>query len=148
MTNENLLKWLQRQNHKVLETNSSFWYDQVPYVFQAFPYHQVISPTTNEIASIFTKTHAFAIRYSAPLGNKQGQLSYHVIHEQNKYDLSSLPKKARHDIAHGLQHAAYEQISMTRLAKEGWKIRYETLLRQGRTNAENINFWQKLCMSA
>jgi hypothetical protein len=148
MNLERSTEWLQRQGHKIFKTESSYWYDQGPKVFQAFPYHGIISLSPDELQSIFQQTRAIALRYSTPVDSHQGKLSYHVIYEQDTYDLSALPKKARHDITHGLNHAAFEPIPMTRLAKEGWNLRHDTLVRQGRENAETKEFWQCLCLSA
>jgi hypothetical protein len=47
-----------------------------------------------------------------------------------------------------LQYASFEPIPLVRLAKEGWSLPEETLIRQGRINAETRMFWETLCLSA
>ena len=42
---ENFSRWQLRQGHDVILSESSFWYEASSHVFQAFPYHWVISPT-------------------------------------------------------------------------------------------------------
>ena len=77
-----------------------------------------------------------------------GQISYHVIYDEPPYQLAPLSKKARHDVKLGLGHASYEPISLGSLASEGWKLRYETLVRQGRQHAETREFWERVCLCA
>ncbi len=149
MEQEPSLQWLRRQGHQVLDTLSSVWYDIGPKIYQAFPYHKLITPSVAEINNFFKQSKAVAIRYSVPVKEKEGQISYHVLYNKHDpYDLKNLPKKARHDIAKGMQYASYEQISVERLANEGWFLRKQTLIRQGRDNAESRTFWETLCLSA
>lgn len=148
MTVENITEWFRRQNHRVAYTESSYWFDASPLVYQAIPYHRLITPSDDELRNFFSKNKAIAIRYSAPLDHPEGQLSYHVIYDKTNYELSDLPKKARHDVTKGLQYASYETIPLSRLANEGWNLRKETLMRQGRQNAETKRFWETLCLSA
>jgi hypothetical protein len=141
-------EWIRRQGHHIIKTNSSYWYDVGPKVYQAFPYHELITPTNDEILDFFRQSKAIAIRFSTPLNQPEGQLSYHVVYDQTNYEFAGLPKKARHDVTRGLQYASYEPIPLLRLAKEGWSLREETLTRQGRQNAESRSFWEELCLSA
>src|SRR4030042_3915414 len=142
------IEWLNRQGHHVIKTQSSYWYDIGPKVYQAFPYHKLITPPNDEISFFFRANKAFAIRFSTPLNQPEGQLSYHVVYDHANYELANLPKKARHDVTRGLQYASFEPIPLVRLAKEGWSLREETLIRQGRINAETRMFWEALCLSA
>jgi len=148
MEQESPIKWLSRQGHNIIKTESSYWYDISPKVYQAFPYHQLITPSNEEILDFFRQSKSFVIRYSTPLWQPEGQLSYHVVYDQANYELANLPKKARHDVTRGLQYATYESIALERLAKEGWNLREETLVRQGRQKAESRSFWEALCLSA
>lgn len=141
-------EWLRRQGHKVIKTPSSYWFEAGPRVFQAFPYHWVISPDEEELGAFMLGQKALALRYSAPQTAPVGSLSYHVVLERSRYTLEDLPKKARHDVKKGMSRASIEQISLSSLASEGWALRRETLLRQGRQDAEIKTDWQKLCLSA
>ena len=142
------VEWLHRQGHHVIKTNSSFWYDIGPKVYQAFPYHQLIAPSSDEIRAIFRQSKAIALRYSTAIDQPEGQISYHVVYDRDHYELASLPKKARHDVTRGLQYASCEPIPLMCLATEGWRLREETLVRQGRRKAESRLFWETLCLSA
>lgn len=142
------IEWYLKRGYKVAISESTGWVEFVRGVFQAFPYHWVIKPTEAEISSLFKQHRLFALRYSTSLGSSTGQISYHVIYDKSNYQLSSLHKKARHDVSKGFQHASYEPISMKKLAFDGWQLRHETLARQGRLNAETREFWEKMCLCA
>lgn len=148
MNAEVFAEWLRRQGHTVIRTQSSYWAEFAPRVFQAFPYHWVISPAEEDLRELVLGQNAIALRYSTPQTASAGRLSYHVILENTRYLLEDLPKKARHDVKKGLALAAIERVPLTRLATEGWGLRRETLLRQKRPGAETEADWQRLCLSA
>lgn len=148
MDAENFAEWFRRQGHKVVQTPSSYWFEAGPRVFQAFPYHWVISPGEEELGEFMHEQKALALRYSTPQTAPVGSLSYHVMLENTQYLLEDLPKKARHDVKKGLSLASIERIPLSRLAAEGWGLRRDTLIRQGRQNAETEMDWRKLCLSA
>ena len=140
-------EWLRRQGATVLRTPSSYWYESVRRVYQAFPYHWLIDPDKREISDLFAGG-ALAIRYSTPIDNHIGTPSYHVVYEQSEYDIAALSSKARGHVRKGLSIAKVEPISFERLANEGWELRWDTLVRQGRQRAESEHWWKRLCLSA
>lgn len=140
-------EWLRRQGYHVVRTASSYWYDAGWRVYQAFPYHWLIEPSDDELAEMLRAHHAIALRYSTPLGAPHGKLSYHVVC-QGPYALASLTRQARQGVKKGLDYVSVEPVSMRRMADEGWKLRRETLERQGRTRAETEEWWRTLCLSA
>jgi hypothetical protein len=148
MNAEAFAEWLRRQGHHVVRTASCYWYDAGPRVYQAFPYHWVIDPFAEELADIFRRNRAIALRYSTSLGKPPGQISYHVIYDKTSYPLASLSQDARRNVRKGLGHASYEPISMSSLASEGWKLHSETLVRQGRQQAETKEAWERMCLCA
>ena len=148
MNAETFAEWLRRQGHRVIRTTSSYWHEAGPRIYQAFPYHWIIDPVEDELIEVFREGNGIALRYSTALERSFGQISYHVIYDELPYRLASLSKKARHDVNLGLGHASYEPISMGSLASEGWKLRYETLVRQGRQHAETRAFWERMCLCA
>lgn len=148
MTPEIFAEWLRRQGHKVIETPSAYWVEAGPRVFQAFPYHWVISPDEEETGKLMSDQKAVALRYSTPQTAREGSPSYHVLFEKGRYSEKDLPKKARHDVKRGLSVASIEPLSLSRLASEGWDLRRDTLARQGRLEAETETDWRNLCSSA
>ena len=147
MNAEIFAEWFRRQGYRVVRTASSYWYEAGSHVFQAFPYHWLIEPTDHELNDLLCTHHALALRYSTPVANPCGKVSYHVICE-GSCDLESLPRQARQCVRKGLAYAEVEPISLARLAEEGWRLRQETLQRQGRTSAENEEWWRIMCHGA
>jgi hypothetical protein len=140
-------EWLRRQGHKVYETESSYWYAAGPRVFQAFPYHKLISPTEKELRKFMISKGIIALRYSTPIEMPEGMASYHIV-LQNPYELEMLRSQARNGIKKGLKVFKIEQISFERLADEGWKLQEDTLDRQDRLNSMSQNEWQRMCLAA
>jgi len=148
MNGDLFAEWLRRQGYRVVRTASSYWYEASSRVYQAFPYHWLITPTEEELDQFLKNEQAIALRYSTPITASKGQVSYHVVLNERTYDLNILPKKARYDVRKGLSYANIESISFPRLAEEGWASRIETLARQGRSGAESEQWWERLCLSA
>jgi hypothetical protein len=141
-------EWLRRQGHRLVFTHSACWYNASSGVFQAFPYHVAITPSEDELRQVFREVRAVALRYSAPLSSPAGKISYHVVYSKPTYDLDQVSRQTRQNIRKGMKYAVIKPISFTKLAEEGWALRAETLARQGRSKAENIDWWRKLCLSA
>src|SRR5512141_2218894 len=148
MNPENFAEWFRRQGHTVIQTTSSYWVNSGPRIYQAFPYHWIISPEEQEIRHLLSRHRAIGLRYSTPWDMPIGKASYHVVAEKGRFDPGSLPRRVRQDIRKGLDYATIEPIPIGRMSKEGWRLRHETLLRQGRMDAENEAWWVRMCLSA
>jgi hypothetical protein len=148
MTAEIFAEWLRRQGHRVLQTPSSYWYDQGPRVFQAFPYHRLITPSREELEQFLVRSRAIGLRYSAPVDSAEGMISYHTVYEGASYTLTDIPIKPRYRVRTALKHFRIEPISLERMAEEGWQVRLETLQRQGRERDEDARWWRRLCETA
>lgn len=148
MAIDSFLEWIKRQGHRIVSTPSSYWYEVSPRIYQAIPYHRVIVPSVEKLQRLLRNERAIGLRYSAPLDESEGRLSYHVVCMDKAYDLMQLPKKARYDVRRGLEYAVVEPLSFGRLASEGWRLRQDTLRRQRRTGAETQAWWERLCTGA
>jgi hypothetical protein len=148
MTPDIFAEWLRRQGYRVVRTPSSYWYEISLRVYQAFPFHWLIEPEEEELSELLCGNRGIALRYSTPVAASRGKLSYHVTHEGPSYDLPSLPRRARQNVRRGLRYATVEPIPISRLATEGWRLRLDSLGRQGRARAESQAWWHRLCMSA
>ncbi len=148
MTPEIFAEWFRLQGQCVYRTPSTYWVENAPRVYQAFPYEWIISPPEAELTDFLYQHRAIVLRYSAPYENPQGMVSYHVVNDPEKVELEQLGKKARYDVRKSLAHFTFGTVSLQRLAAEGWSMRADTLMRQGRTKAETLSRWQKLCESA
>lgn len=148
MNAEIFAEWLRRQGKRVLRTESSYWHEQGPRIYQAFPYHWLIAPGQAELSELWRGLGAIGLRYSAPFESRCGAASYHVVFEGEDYPLSALPKKARYDVRKGQAVFRIQPLAFAELSQKGWAARRDTLERQGRTQAEDAGWWQKLCGSA
>jgi hypothetical protein len=140
-------EWLKRQGYRVYRTESSYWYNAGPLVLQAFPYHWLINPRKEEVNSLMLNNPVVALRYSSPFSSDTGKVSYHIV--QNRcYDITTINSKARNGVKRGLENFRIEKISFERLAKEGWYLQYDTLLRQNRQGSMQKTDWERLCLAA
>jgi hypothetical protein len=141
-------EWLVKQGYEVVKSPSSYWVQVACRVYLSFPYHRVIDPSESEISQLLADRKAVALRYSTPVNAKFGQMSYHVVWADRPMEIEALPKKVRYDIRKGLAYANVEPVPFARMAEESWRLREETLARQGRTGAEVKKWWETLCWSA
>lgn len=148
MAASHLLEWFRRQGYRVVTTESSHWFENAPRIYQAIPYHCIVAPSELELRRLLREQGAIGLRYSTAMGSGEGKLSYHVVTTDKAYDMAQLLKKARYDVRKGSEYAPVEPISFARLAAEGWNLREDTLRRQGRTGAEDRQWWERLCTSA
>ena len=148
MNTENFAKWLRLQGYKVIRTTSSYWYEIKPRIFQAFPYHWLITPTSQELSDFVMRNKVLGARFSTPINESVGCISYHAVLEETDYGPEHLGKWARKNVRRGLNRCTVEPISLNRLADEGWALQLDTLTRQGRDVVMTPATWRKCCLSA
>jgi hypothetical protein len=141
-------EWLRRQGRRVLRTPSSYWHEQGPRTYQAFPYHWMIEPSERELSELLQQHRAIALRYSTLPQAAVGRVSYHVVYDGRTYGLDQLSANARSNVRRGLRNCLVEPISLKRLADEGWRLCLDTLQRQGRDPQISQEAWQILCLAA
>lgn len=88
-------EWLRRQGHRVVETESSRWFDRGPRVFMAFPWHRLIRPSAREVRDLLRSENAAAARYSAPPDDERGAPDYDVVLESASYDMGHVSRSTR-----------------------------------------------------
>ena len=147
MNAEIFSEWLKRRGHKVYRTESSYWYSAGPKVLQAFPYHWTINPGKDELHDLMMRNRIVALRYSSPVNSEEGRLSYHIV-QNSCYDFNTLNSKARNGVKRGLECFKVENISFDRLAREGWHLQEDTLIRQKRRGSMSKQEWERLCLAA
>jgi hypothetical protein len=148
MNIEIFAEWLRHQGHQIHKTQHSYWYDQGPCVYQAFPYHWVFNPTDNELSDFLKSGLVIGLRYSAPIEAHQGSISYHAVYDKPAYGLGNLGKWARKNVRRGLKNCKVKPISFERLSFEGFVLHADTLDRQGRKLEIDREIWHNRCMAA
>lgn len=147
MTLEHFAEWYRRQGHHVIQTESSYWFDASPRVYQAFPFGWLIEPSGKELRDMMLKHGILSMRYSTPLEVAVGKVSYHVA-LSNPYTLDLLRSQARNAVRRGLTKCAVEQVPFERVAEEGWNLQRDTLDRQRRSASMTEQDWRRICLSA
>lgn len=145
MNAEVLAEWYRAQGYRVIRTQSSYWYNKGPRVFQAFPWSWTIEPSKEELCELFRKHAAIGLRFSSLPTSPEGIISYHAICDCKGYDLRMLPRQSRQNVERGLADCVVEPISFRRLANEGWNLHSDTLKRQNRRDFETKEHWEKSC---
>ena len=148
MNAEFIAEWFRRQNIQVIRSNSCYWHSLGPRILQAIPYHWLITPAEEELEQLLLENKLIGLRYSTPVSSSIGMASYHVVYGGADYLQSALSKKARYDVRKGLKNNRIEPIQFSDLAVEGWPVRLNSLIRQGRVKAESQTWWNLLCNSA
>jgi hypothetical protein len=146
MNVENFAEWLKRQGHDVIRTESSYWFDAGPRVYQAFPFGWIIQPSDEELNELILRHNILALRYSTPLDSPEGMVSYHVTLSA-PYGLETINHKARNNIKRGLNACQVEKISFQQLAEEGWRLQGDTIERQNRADCMGQEEWRRICLS-
>lgn len=148
MNPENFAEWVRRLGHRVVRTESSYWVNAESHIFQAFPYHWVISPSEKELHDLIKSEGVLALRYSTPLDAPQGCASYHVALDDPGYSLETLDKRSRQNVRHGLKNCTVQPISFERLAEDGWLLELDTEDRQKRHSSHTREEWHRRCLAA
>ncbi|BDG06324.1 hypothetical protein [Anaeromyxobacter oryzae] len=141
-------EWLRRQGHRVVRTASSYWYDAGPRVYQAFPYHWLITPPEDELRRFLRDNGAIALRYSTTADAPEGCISYHLVCDDRGYGLDSIGKQSRQNVRLGLAKCRVERIPLERLAEEGWALERDTIGRQGREGTFDAEAWRRRYLAA
>jgi hypothetical protein len=143
MTPDVFAEWLRCQGQQVVRTASTYWHNQGPRVFQAFPYHWIVRPSEEELTSLLRARGIIAVRYSTAPDAPLGCLSYHVVYEKPTYDVEDLGKRTRKNVRRGLRNCVVEQVPFELLAREGWALQQDTLNRQGRQVPVSREDWRR-----
>src|SRR5437764_9732054 len=119
-------EWLRRQGQIVVRTPSSYWHSEGLGVYQAFPHHWLIAPSSSELRSLMFRHHAVALRYSTP-ENDTPSRSYYIAYTGSSYGFENLSSWARKNVRRGLRLSIVEPISFDSYLDEGWALRVDTL---------------------
>lgn len=141
MNAEIFAEWLRRQGMQVHRTDSTFWCEASSRAYQAFPYHWVIQPAEAEIRAFLHSSRALALRYSTPVENPTGMLSYHIVYTAPEYTLDGLDRRTRQNVRKGLKNCRVEPISLEQMAVEGWALEEDTVKRQQRNVQVERSKW-------
>lgn len=149
MKPENFGEFLSRQGHRVIKTESCYWYDAQPGFFFYFPYHRLITPGKEEFKRLFLKGFCLGMRFFTPT-NSYGKESYLIKCSHKDYDITSVDAKyARRQTRRGLEQFEIKKLDFNSLASQGIPAVYDTMSRQGRDpGIWNKKRWHQYCSAA
>lgn len=149
MNAENFAEFLSRQGHKIIKTESCYWYDAQPGFYFYFPYHRLINPGKEELNRILWGERCIGVRYLTPM-DCLGKTSYLIVCSEKNFDLESISSpSARKEIRKGLKNFVVRQMEFKELAELGIPLNYDTLTRQGRApQRHEEKKWRHYCSSA
>ena len=127
--------------HRVIRTDSAWWYEAHPHWFQCLPMHTELQPTSAELAEVLNQ-EAWVLRYSCPV--ELGTASYLIGCADHTYDLSTLSSTARRATRRGLEHCSVRRLLFDELEAAGaLELSRSTLERQDRkVTADHDRYWR------
>lgn len=148
MNPEIFREFLERQGHRVVKSDSCYWYNAQPGFYFYFPYHLLISPGREELKELFRKEFCIGMRYFSPVDN-YGKESFFITCSNKDYDILSVAKKSRSQTRRGLENFEIRSLDFKSLTELGVTANKDTLERQGRAPSNWDNeFWEKYCSAA
>jgi hypothetical protein len=148
MTAQIFAEWLMRQGHHVVQTESAYWFNQGPRLYQAFPFDRLIQPSYEELRALLRKERMIGVRFWTPFDTQAGSASYHIVCSNKNYDLKSVRTSSRSAVRRGLEACRIAPVDLEQYAKEGWEIQRETEVRQGRGTSISKEQWIARSMAA
>src|SRR5689334_2206181 len=109
---------LKRQGRRVVKTDSCWWYNAYGQdsVYYSFPPNRIISPSPQEIDSVFEQVPtAKAVRYLEP-PNGRGRESY-IWKCTRPFDLTTVYPKARNQVRQGLRNCEIKPLTLCELER-------------------------------
>lgn len=134
--------------HRVIETESCFWYNPSPFLFRTLPVHRLVNPSAAEIAKVLMLGPTLALRYPKT-ADKRGSVGGMYVCFRRDYDIESLPPNARSHTRRGLARCRIEKVDFDYLAQHGHALTEQTTLRQtGKPPRRTQADWERFCAQA
>src|SRR5690242_16987058 len=141
MAPQDIITFLKRRGHTVVETRSCWWYNEYRQsrIFQSFPCHRLVDPTEEEVGELFDALpHAMAIRFPTPM-QARGKQSY-MLTCRRPYSLAALSANNRSKAKRGLNRCEVRPVSWEELVREAWPAHMDTMKRHGLTPGNSLGF--------
>jgi hypothetical protein len=149
MQSEPFIEFLVRQGHRIVKTESCYWYNAQPGFYFYFPYHKLISPSDEEVKHILWGERCFGVRYFTPMDHF-GKESFTIVCTDKNYDFATVDAhSSRRETRRGLENFVIRQMEFKELATLGISLEHDTLVRQGRAIQRNEEKnWRLYCLAA
>ena len=141
-------EFFERLGHRIVQSDSAWWYDVQPKVLLSFPYYRLVEPEESELKTLMSRHKLRAIRYPTTL-NGFGFLSNVAVNTNPDYDLNCQHQKARNQTRRGIKSCVVKEIDFNYLMESGLPLNQDTAQRQGRESQyADPEYWRKYCQAA
>jgi hypothetical protein len=147
MSIESFAGFLAASGHRVVKTNSAFWYDATRGFFLSVPSHHLLRLDHGELRELLRHQPCFGARFPAPVDGP-GKLSYQIVCGAENYGLEQLSANVRSKVRRGLRRCDVKRVPFAELAVLGRAANLDTLSRQGRTWRFGGTQWEQYWKAA
>jgi len=147
MSTEAYAGFLQAIGHRVVQTDTTWWFNVYGGVYMNFPFHRPVVPHKIEVEKLLGLSGLVA-RYTCPLS--VGRRSYQIICDTANYDLENLSGNVRSKVRRGLKRCEVRPLAFEELDEAGAiELNSDTLVRQGRPVPHNLDaYWRRYYRAA
>jgi hypothetical protein len=141
MSPEEIAKFLEARGHRVVQTESCWWYNEYHQnrIYHAFPMHRLINPAREELAGLFqTLPKAVGLRFNGPVASG-GHESFMWV-RRKPYDLNALKSKTRNQTRRGLENFEVKPIAWDELISIAREAHRDTLGRHREDGNGSLGF--------
>ena len=129
---QSIVDYYQQRGLKIVQTSSCWWYNEFrrKRMYYAFPPHRIITPTSEEIRTLFhALPDTLVLRFLSP-STSSGTPSF-IWTCRNPYDLTTLESKARNQVRRGRERCQIRSLTIDDLLRLGWQAHSDTMRRHG-----------------
>lgn len=144
---DHFARFLAATGHRVLRTQSAYWYDASRLCWLSLPSHQLLDPPREELRELLRRGRCLGARFPAPIEGR-GKLSYQIVCEDPEYRLDHLSTNVRSKVRRGLRRCEVRSVPFAELAARGWEADRDTLVRQGRRARLRGRQWPRFWAAA
>jgi hypothetical protein len=145
MQDSEIAQFFASLGHRVIKTQSCYWYNPSRFLFKTLPVHRLVEPSAAELAKVLMMGPAIALRYPKPAGESGTQGGMYVCADRD-YDFASLSPSARSHTRRGLARCTVTQLDFKYLARHGYALTEATNIRQtGKPPHTTRTDWERFC---
>ncbi len=126
MNRDGMAAFLERLGHRVVQTQSSYWYN-VHHFYLSLPHYRLVAPNSNELSGLLRGFSA-GVRYFGP-PEGLGRESYAFFCRDQNYDLEILSPNTRSKVRRGLKHCKIERLEPGYVMAHGKPVHDDTMRR-------------------
>lgn len=143
-------RFLERLGHRVIESESGWWFNAGPGFYESIPPSALISPSKEEIRRLLWRPGVLGIKYYTEAeGARLGRPSHIYVVENKSYDLSHVQSKVRRRMKRHLDQCEVRQFDFDTLYASGMPLNQDTLVRQKRADSlfGTPEGWRRFCQA-